>query len=252
LARYQVILAYDGTGFEGFQRQPAKRSGRTVQGEVEAGLHKLGWTGQKILAAGRTDSGVHASGQVIAFDLEWEHAPETLRNALNANLPQDISARKVCLASPAFHPRYDALARCYRYHLFCDPQRQPLRERYAWRVWPPVELERMQASARHLIGTHDFASFGSPPRSQGNTIRSVLQAHWEAQEAGFMFEIRANAFLYHMVRRLVNLQVTIGQGRLEVETVKQYLEASQPGLAQGMAPPQGLFLAEVLYPQGSG
>ncbi len=117
MARYQVILAYDGTHFVGFQRQGRSR---TVQGVVEAALRQLGWQGRAILSAGRTDTGVHAAGQVIAFDLDWTHPEKELGRAINANLPQDVAVRSVAPASPDFHPRFDATARRYRYHLFCD------------------------------------------------------------------------------------------------------------------------------------
>jgi tRNA pseudouridine38-40 synthase len=131
MARYQVILAYDGTLFLGFQRQSRTR---TVQGVVEAALGALGWTGRTIYSAGRTDTGVHAAGQVIAFDLEWKHSTLDLRQALNANLPEDVAAREVREVPPDFHPRYGALSRRYQYRILCSDVRDPLRERYVWRA----------------------------------------------------------------------------------------------------------------------
>lgn len=142
MARYQVTLKYDGTAFFGMQRQATTR---TVQGEVEKSLKKIGWAGSSILAAGRTDAGVHASGQVIAFDFEWRHTSDDLRNALNATLPEDVAAGRVQTARDDFHPRYDALARTYRYQIFCQPVRDPLKERYAWRVWPQPDLDALQS-----------------------------------------------------------------------------------------------------------
>ncbi len=129
MARYQVILAYDGADFFGFQRQADGCGQRTVQGVVEQALRRIGWQGRAILFAGRTDVGVHASGQVIAFDLDWLHSTDALLAALNANLPADVAAQAAQLAADDFHPRYDARARCYRYRLFCQPRRDPLRER---------------------------------------------------------------------------------------------------------------------------
>ncbi|TLN02249.1 tRNA pseudouridine synthase A [bacterium] len=136
MARYQIILAYDGTDFLGYQRQ---EEARTVQGEVEAALQHLGWQGRSILSSGRTDTGVHASGQVIAVDLDWRHAPEALGKALNARLPDDVAVKAVKVAEKEFHPRFDALWRCYHYRLYCRAERNPLRDRFAWRVWPPVD-----------------------------------------------------------------------------------------------------------------
>jgi tRNA pseudouridine38-40 synthase len=245
MARYQVILAYDGTRFSGFQRQAKTR---TVQAVVEAALLKLGWQGRAVLAAGRTDAGVHASGQVIAFDLEWSHTPTDMQRALNANLPVDVAVRAVRPVPENFHPRYSASGRRYRYRLFCDEARHPLRERFAWRVWPAVALEAMRSSALSLLGTHDFAAFGSPPRPRGSTVRSISHAGWSEEGRDLVFEVVANAFLYHMVRRMVSLQVEIGQGRLEVAAVTRLLENQGASPAPGLAPPHGLSLVEVIYP----
>jgi len=220
---------------------------RTVQGEIETALRQVGWQGDAILGAGRTDTGVHAAGQVIAFDLEWKHSPDELCQALNAHLPADIAAQSVSLAQPGFHPRYDAVARHYRYHLYCQARRDPLRERYAWRVWPAVELNALQEAARLLVGKHDFRAFGAPLRQGGDTWRQVHQAEWRTGEVGLCFDISANAFLYHMVRRLVFIQVQVGQGRLAVEDVRCGLETGAAPLP-GMAPAHGLVLVEVVYP----
>jgi tRNA pseudouridine38-40 synthase len=248
MARYQVTLAYDGALFKGFQRQRRKtQEARTVQGVVEATLRNLGWQGHTILAAGRTDTGVHASGQVIAFDLDWGHPPEALLAALNANLPEDVAAQAVKIAPANFHPRYDASARRYRYSIYCRPMRDPLKERFAWRVWPALNLEILQTAAGQLLGTHDFSAYGTPPRGVGSKIRSVYQAGWQAEEMDLIFEIVANAFLYRMVRRLVYAQVMIAQNMLSPDTILVSLEGRTQGMVQGLAPPQGLVLAEVIY-----
>jgi tRNA pseudouridine38-40 synthase len=243
MAHYQVILAYDGTDFAGYQRQ---KSARTVQGEVEAALKRLGWAGLAILSAGRTDTGVHASGQVIAFDLDWRHAAGELKQALNATLPQDISAREVREREPGFHPRYDARERCYRYTIVCQEERNPLVERFAWRVWPGLQAECLQAAANRLVGTHDFAAFGSPPRPESSTIRTITAAEWQSEGDVLKFVVKANAFLYHMVRRLVYAQVLVGQGKLSLNDLQQGIDA-QKALPPGLAPAQGLELAGVFY-----
>jgi tRNA pseudouridine38-40 synthase len=247
MERYKVTLAYDGTQFYGFQRQGQTR---TVQRIVEAALQQLSWQGRAILSSGRTDSGVHADGQVVAFDLDWAHAPEALGRALNAHLPEDVAVKSVEKAPADFHPRYDARSRCYRYTLVFSPGRDPLKERYAWRLWPPCEVQRLQAAAHLLHGTHDFAAFGTPPRPGGSTIRTVFQAGWQIGEQDVMsFEVTANAFLYHMVRRMVFLQVLVGQQRLSLEAFQAGIEEVQP-LTPGLAPPQGLVLKEVRYAAG--
>jgi tRNA pseudouridine38-40 synthase len=246
MARYQVILAYDGTLFAGFQRQARAR---TVQGEVEAALRQLGWQGRAILAAGRTDTGVHASGNVIAFDLDWEHPVDELVQALNARLPEDAAARSAKEAQVEFHPRYDATARRYRYRLACSPARNPLTERYAWRAWPEADLARMQAAAAVFTGTHDFAAFGAPPKPGGPTIRAIFASGWRETDGELVYEVQGNAFLYHMVRRMVFLQVKVGQGRLEASDLADGLAGKPERITQvtGLAPPQGLTLVEVRY-----
>ncbi len=251
MARYQVILAYDGAGFAGSQRQ-AKR--RTVQGELETALRCLGWMERSILLAGRTDAGVHAGGQVASFNLDWAHSPETLRDAMNANLPADLAVRLVTVASAGFHPRFDAVSRRYRYRLFCDAVRDPLRERFAWRIWPPLIEETLPALSSLWIGTHDFAAFGSPPRATSSTVRTIFTAAWHWQDGEWVFEVQADAFLYRMVRRLVYVQVAAAQNRLSAETIVRVLQ--NPSLASsrsirvptGLAPACGLTLVEVTYP----
>lgn len=243
MARYKVILTYDGTRYAGFQRQVSANS---VQQEVEAGLQRLGWQERSVLAAGRTDSGVHATGQVISFDLDWTHSPETLLRALNANLPDDIAAQAIRQAADDFHPRFDAWAREYQYQIYIKPVRDPLNERTAWRVWPEPDVTLMNVAAADLIGEHDFASLGRAMKSGGKTIRSVFEASWNTNQDGLIFNIRANAFLYHMVRRIVNVLVVIGQGKEEVSIIKRGLETGKINLA-GLAPPQGLTLTGVFY-----
>jgi tRNA pseudouridine38-40 synthase len=253
MARYKIIIAYDGTHFLGSQRQAASR---TIQGELEKALHKLGWNRQTVYLAGRTDTGTHARGQVATFDLDWGHGIDGLRKALNANLPQDMAVREVKVVEDAFHPRFDASSRWYRYQLFCAEVRDPLRERYAWRVWPAVT--DLMPLAAIWIGTHDFAAFGTPPRAEGSTVRTVLFAEWQNHGDGWTFDIQADAFLYRMVRRLVYVQVAVGQGRLVAETLVRALENksdsvrevrkdAQRRIPASLAPASGLTLVEVRY-----
>lgn len=244
MARYKVILAYDGTNFSGFQRQS---NARTVQAELEVVLRALGWQGKALSAAGRTDSGVHALGQVIAFDLNWRHSEVDLLNAMNARLSRDISVRSIETVRPDFHPRFSATSRVYRYSLFCDPIRQPIRERYSWRVWPPVQISGLEDAARLLIGEHDFKSFGRAPWKEGSTIRQVRKAEWSLRDDEFLFEIEANAFLHRMVRRLVAVQVMVCQGKLDLGELRSYLDEPRQEPVQGLAPPNGLVLYKVAY-----
>ncbi len=250
MARYQLTLAYDGTDFFGSQRQ-AKR--RTVQGELETALRKLGWSGRSILLSGRTDTGVHATGQVAACDLEWSHTDEELVRALNAKLPNDISVWDARLVGNDFHPRFDATSRIYSYQLFYDDVRNPIRERFAWRVNVALDDVLLKKASQELIGTHDFSAFGSPTTPKGGTVRTVKKAAWHRVEKDqWRFEVEADAFLYRMVRRMVFVQVAVGQGKLPEEVIVESL-AKQAGnrkrsvLKSGLAPAHGLTLIEVKY-----
>ena len=245
MARYQLNLIYDGTEFAGFQRQ---RGRRTVQGVIEECLRGLSWQGTAILAAGRTDAGVHATGQVIAFDLDWSHPPDQLQNALNACLPADVAVSAVSPVNSDFHPRYAATARCYHYRLYCGATRDPLQERYAWRVQPRPEITLLNAASGLLVGRHDFGAFGKAPRPTGHTFRTIFQAEWKSTGSQMRFEVLGDAFLYHMVRRLVAVQVQIAQGRLPVEYIRDCLNRLADPLSIELAPPQGLVLVEVVYP----
>jgi tRNA pseudouridine38-40 synthase len=218
-----------------------------VQGEVEKALRKLGWKDRSILFAGRTDAGVHAVGQVIAFDLIWNHPDQELAQAFNAVLPPDIAVKEVTKTRQDFHPRYDALSREYHYWIFTNQIRDPLQERYSWRVWPELNLRDMKKASRQLIGTHDFAALGSPHKPDGSTIRKVKEASWKEIDHQLIFRITGNAFLYHMVRRIVMVLVRIGQKQESVDVIKDYLANPSGPSAQGLAPAQGLRLVEVCY-----
>lgn len=245
MARYQVILTYEGAGFAGSQRQA---NIRTVQGELEGALRKLGWTGSSVLLAGRTDTGVHAMGQVAAFDFDdWTHTAEKLLLALNAKLSADLAVKKAKVVSANFHPRFDALSRTYRYRLFIDPIRDPLRERLAWRLNFAVDAESLKRTAEIFLGTHDFASFGSPTSEKGTTLRTVTKSEWRKKPDGeWQYEVRADAFLYRMVRRLVFVQVAASQGRCSVKEIRLALKG-QARLPAGLAPANGLTLVNVEY-----
>lgn len=244
MARYQVILAYDGSGFSGSQRQA---NSRTVQGDFEKALRKLGWSGKSVVMAGRTDTGVHATGQVAAFDFEWAHAAEKLLKALNADLPSDLAVKSLRPASADFHPRFDAVGRTYCYRLFCEPTRDPLRERYAWRIWPSFDGSVLKQNAGIFLGAHDFSTFGSPTTPKGTTVRTVTKSEWRKMPQGeWQFEVQADAFLYRMVRRLVFVQVSLAQGKSLVEKVQNAL-SKQGKLPAGLAPAHGLTLVRVNY-----
>jgi tRNA pseudouridine38-40 synthase len=245
MTRFRAIVEYDGTDFLGFQRQA---QGRTVQGELEAALSRIGWAGTAVLGAGRTDAGVHAAGQVIAFDFDWQHGEGDLVRALNANLPEDVAVKQAEACLAGFHPRFDARGRRYRYRLYNQPVRSPLAARWGWQVWPELSLERLRAASQHLMGRRDFAAFGSDPEGGTSTVRTIALAEWAAEPGAWLsFEVQAEAFLFRMVRSLVGALKRVGTGEMTVEQFADLVASADRARRPAIAPPQGLCLMAVLY-----
>ncbi|MGH7546175.1 MAG: tRNA pseudouridine(38-40) synthase TruA [Gemmatimonadota bacterium] len=248
--RIKLVLQYDGSGFFGWQLQ---RRERTVQGVLEDVLQRLCGKRLRVVAAGRTDRGVHATGQVAGLRVPRKWDADRLRRALNALAPPDLwvaSAEEVPLD---FHPRHDATARTYLYRLgVAEEAHSPFRRPWCWPLGHPLDLDRMMDATAALEGTHSFEAFakaGQPERGVRCTVRS---AEWRAAplDPGVLleFEITADRFLHHMVRCLVGTLVGIGLGRRAAGDVARLLSGA-PGLrASRPAPAQGLFLTHVDYP----
>jgi tRNA pseudouridine38-40 synthase len=243
MPRYKALVAYDGSAYYGYQRQAAQP---TVQGEVEKVLYNITRRMVTVIGAGRTDTGVHALGQVIAFDYDWPHGEAAMQRALNARLPDDIVILEMVEAAPDFHPRFDAQRRAYRYYIYNQAVRHPRYRLQSWYIRRPLNRERMTVAAAFLIGEHDFATFGQPPQGE-NTVRHVFSAQWHREEPFLTFSIEANAFLYRMVRSLVGTMKLVGEGKLTVEAFLEALEAQDRSKAGQTAPPQALFLESVTY-----
>jgi tRNA pseudouridine38-40 synthase len=244
--RYRATVGYDGTDFLGYQIQA---KGRTVQGEIERCLKQVTQAKIRIEAAGRTDAGVHATGQVIAFDVAWRHSVTDLHRALNATLPDDIVISELRTVKPFFHPRFSALSRTYHYQVINQRWPNVLQRRYAYHLDQDLDVEAMNKASQLLIGSHDFASFGKPTQGS-STIRTVMQAEWLAKEDHkLIFRITANAFLYRMVRNIVGVLVETGLKRLAVADVKQILAARTLSQLGAPAPACGLCLVNVTYPE---
>jgi tRNA pseudouridine38-40 synthase len=250
--RYRATVAYDGGAYQGFQRQRAGVP--TVQAEIEAVLAKVSQAEKvPVLAAGRTDAGVHATGQVIAFELPaWRHGPEILQRALNATLPPDIAVWALEETRPDFHPRFDARSRTYRYVIRNALVRHPLERLRAWHVHEPLDVAAMSLASEALIGEHDFGTFGTSLQGEA-TWRVVYRAEWNGypEENGggmlYAFIIEANAFLYRMVRSLVGTFREVGAGRMTVEGFRECFAACDRSLAAASAPAHGLTLISVNY-----
>ena len=247
---YAAILAYDGTEYQGFQRQPAPTL--TIQAAVEAAIASVTRQAVAVLGAGRTDAGVHALGQVIAFDVDWKHSEDDLLMAINSQLPLDIALQRLWRQDD-FHPRYDARWRQYAYHVSTARARNPLLHRRAWQlVGERLNLNLMRQAAAKCLGEHDFAAFGTPPQAGSrNTVRQVFQSRWEMQSEdhgeAYIYRIRGTAFLYHMVRRLVGTMVQVGRGKLSPQGFTDILRSGDIERAKVLAPPQGLVLEAVGY-----
>ncbi len=238
--RYRARVEYDGTDFAGFQAQPAAR---TVQGELEAALSRLtGGIRIRVDGAGRTDAGVHASGQVIAFTYAGRLSAEELERALMALLPADIAIRDVRRAPAGFHPRYAARYREYRYTVSNGP-RSPLRERMALGVRVPLDTAAMARAGSALEGRHDFSAFGAADRQPVRTVHRI-----RVRRAGSIvtIDVTADAFLRGMVRRIVAVLLEVGRGTLNEDQVAAILASRRPALNGASVPARGLCLRRVV------
>jgi tRNA pseudouridine38-40 synthase len=236
-------VAYDGTDYLGFQWQTR---GRTVQGVLEGALAQVTGQADRVVGSGRTDTGVHARGQVIAFHTQWRHPLPDLERALNAVLPMDVAVRELQEAAPDWHPRFSARRRHYRYTVLNQALRSPLDRRYAHLVTAPLDLAALQAASRLLVGEHDFASFGRPTQGE-NTVRYVFSAGWRQDEAFFAFDVVGNAFLRSMMRSLAGSLLQVGAGVWPVERIGEVLAARDRAQAAAPAPACGLCLMSVEY-----
>lgn len=238
--RFRATVEYDGTEFAGFQAQPAAR---TVQGELEIAVARLsGGIRQPVAGAGRTDAGVHAAGQVIAFTYPGTLSAEALMEALNGMLPPDVAMRDLRRAPAAFKPRYAARYREYRYTIWNGP-RSPLRERTSLWVRSELDVTAMAEAATALEGRHDFSAFGG---ADPQPVRTVHRLRVRRQGSTVTIDVRADAFLRGMVRRIVATLLAVGRGQLEASAVPGLLTAGRPALDGAAVPARGLCLRKVV------
>jgi tRNA pseudouridine38-40 synthase len=240
---YRIDLAYDGTDFHGYARQD---NVPTIQAALEAALFRR--TGVVVTSvAGRTDRGVHATGQVVSFTVGDPIDADRLWRSLNRQLGPAIAVNGVVEAGDDFHARFSAVGRRYRYLILNEPVHRPLAARTSWHVAEALDVAAMDRGIGYVVGAHDFASFckKTPGRS---TIREVSEARWDAAGGFVELSIAANAFCHHMVRSIVSTSVEIGRGRLRPEAMRDILEARDRTRATGTAPALGLTLVSVDYP----
>lgn len=244
LKHYAGRLAYDGTAYFGFQRQ--KKGVPTIQSTLEDILVQMVGHPVTVSGAGRTDTGVHASGQVIAWWLDWKHSHDALLRAINFHLPPDIALQSLFEVGERFHPRFEARCRTYIYRMLIASLRDPLRERFVWRWEQALDVKAMQAAVQLLIGEHDFATFGMPPQGE-STVRRMTQAQVQTVGDEIHYTFAANAFLQRMVRALVGSLVKVGMSRWTVDSFRQAFEAHDRNKSGPCAPARGLTLSHVEY-----
>ena len=250
--RLALTLHYDGSAFFGWQSQ---RQERTVQGELETAVERLTGARRVVIGSGRTDRGVHATGQVAAVTVPTRWTAPTFRKALNAVLPEDVWVRDAQAVGLDFHPRFDAVGRTYVYRLGLDDEaRSPFLRRWCWHVRQPLDRGLLEDAAARIVGGHSFAAFakaGQPERGTRCAIRSTLWEPWN--DLGLAFTITADRYLHHMVRYLVGTMVEIARGGRPLADLSALLEQGpQAGLeTSAPAPARGLFLAAVEYPEKS-
>ena len=245
--RYVARVEYDGTDFAGFQVQPGAR---TVQGELEAALARLaGGRRLRVDGAGRTDAGVHASDQVIAFTYDGRLAAEDLGRALDALLPADLAIHGLRRAPAGFHPRHAARYREYRYTVWNGP-RSPLRERHALGVRVPLDVAAMERAGQALIGQHDFSAFGAVVEDR-SPVRTVHAVRVRRRGSTVTIDVRADAFLRGMVRRIVAVLLEVGRGTMTERQVREALAARTPARNGAMAPANGLSLRRIAIGRSS-
>lgn len=244
-----AVLHYLGHPFFGWQRQP---SHRTVQGELERVLERL--AGRRVVthAAGRTDTGVHALGQVVSFRIPARWQPPELLRALNALLPRDIWVARLGAAPDGFNARRHAISRRYRYVIGCDAaSASPFRRPFEWALGAPLDGAALVAAARLITGVHDFRAFAAQGQHKPHYRCNVLLARWDERpnQEGFIFTIESDRFLHRMVRFLVGSMVDVGRGRRPLEDISALLASQSDAATSPPAPPEGLYFVSARYPQ---
>jgi tRNA pseudouridine38-40 synthase len=249
----RLIVAYDGTDFFGWQRQP---NVPTIQGEIETAIEKIVGAKITLYGSGRTDTGVHAVGQVANFKTSGAIPCENLLKALNNLLPLSVRVKKTEEVAESFHARYDARAKTYRYRILCSPVASPFIGRYVHHYSYPLDHYRMAAAARVLIGEHDFTSFAAsegpiedPPLHDKGNVRTIFSSQiiWRPRTSILGYTVRGSGFLHHMVRNIVGTLLDVGRGKLTPQDVLAILNARDRTQAGPTAPASGLCLAKVEY-----
>jgi len=247
--KFVLLVEYDGTRYYGFQWQAGVP---TIQDELERALARLCKYSSRVVAASRTDAGVHAKGQVVSFWATCMLDTRTLMKALNYHLPSDIAVKAAYRASEHFNVQRDALSREYCYYILNSETRSPFSRRFAFFMPKKLDVAAMNEACQLIQGEHDFASFASSVDEGRSTVRKVYQAQFVKRGDFVVFRMVANSFLPHQVRSTVGLLLRLGLGKITVQDFRDIMEARSLGLAGPVSPPCGLCLKRVSYPEPLG
>ncbi len=240
----KVVLEYDGTNFAGWQQQA---HGRTVEGELKKALKAVTGVDHKVYAAGRTDAGAHAEGQVVNFQTDGRFSPQRMVAALNARLPEDVAVLSAEAAPDDFHARYSARWRRYRYRYLDRPARSALERGRCWHVHGPLDVEAMSKAAQAFVGKHDWTSYCSASEPPGARVREMRSVRVARRGDFVELELVAEGFLRGLARSIAGALAEVGRGRRSPEWVGQVLRAGDRRQAARTAPAEGLTLVEVIY-----
>ena len=245
MRRIRTIISYDGTDYVGWQTQ---NNGIAVQEKVEQAIFEITGEHVSLQGSGRTDSGVHARAQVAHFDTGVRMAADKFAIALNTRLPADIRVLYSEEADTDFHARFSAKEKQYRYFVQTGPHADVFARKYALHAYMPLDLRVMNEAADLVVGTHDFSAFMSTGREVENAVRTVSLSHWEQQGKFLIYRVQGNGFLYNMVRILVGTMLGMGSGRIPQDSMAKALDSLSRKDAGPTAPPHGLVLWRVKYP----
>ena len=245
MRRIRTIIAYDGTDYVGWQTQP---NGVAVQEVIEKAILEVTGEQTTLQGSGRTDSGVHARAQVAHFDTGARMAADKFAIALNTHLPPDIRVLYSEEVSPDFHARFSAKEKQYRYFVQTGPHADVFARKYALHAYMPLDLDQMNEAAALVVGTHDFSAFMSTGREVETAVRTLSLSRWEKQGKFLVYTVQGNGFLYNMVRILVGTMVGMGSGRILKDSMEKALKSLSRKDAGPTAPPHGLVLWRVKYP----
>ena len=242
--RICLKIEYDGTDFCGWQIQPNKR---TVQQTVADAIKTLTGEEVNLVGSGRTDSGVHARGQIAHFETEATIPAERFALALNTILPSDVKIVESFEVEESFHARFSAKRKTYEYKMYISESPRPLKERYSTRIGFPLDIEKMKKACEYFVGRHDFRCFLASGSAVKDTVREIYRAEIFERDGDIVFEVCGNGFLYNMVRIMVGTLVKVGMGKLEASEVEKIIKLGERKGAGITLPPQGLTLVSVEY-----